>query len=207
MVGASTRNPQKRVEAQKRFPQAVPPRTSESPVMDASTPSGGLAACLPTPSAVSAAAFQRSASVPRRRNSTDSMLGRARPMKQAGIQMAHWSRTTCRYQRRQRGSDSRFTSNTDPTWERVMPWPPTMLGMAPTWCPMPQPWSRVKLLMGVLLSPPLPAMAAMAAMKAIRVKSMVGRAPLLNQDRNTFSTLGPSRNPSPSRSSCFSSCP
>ena len=116
MLGASTRNPHKRVEAQKRFPQALPPRIWEKPVMDASTPSGGLATCLPTPSAVSAAAFQRSASVPRRRNSTDNMLGSARPMKQVGIQMTHWSRTTCRYHRRQRGRDCRFTSNTDPTW-------------------------------------------------------------------------------------------
>ena len=62
---------------------------------------------------------------------------------------------------------------------------------------MPQPCSRVKLLMGVLLNPPLPAMAAMAAIKAIRVKSTVGRTPRLNQETNRFSTLGPSGYPSP----------
>ena len=64
-------------------------------------------------------------------------------MKQAGIQTKSWSRTTCRYQRRHLGNASSVTSNTLPTCDNWMSWPPTALGMAPTWCPIPQPWSRV----------------------------------------------------------------
>ena len=71
--------------------------------------------------AVIAAPFQSLASVPRLRNSTDRMLGSETPIRQATIHTHVWSRTTCRTQRRQRGSVFSFTSKTAPTWDSVTP--------------------------------------------------------------------------------------
>ncbi len=80
---------------------------------------------------------------PRFRNSTDNMLGSAKPIKQAGIQIPIWSRTTWRYQRFQRGNADSVGRNTVPTCDNWMFCPPKTLGMDPTCHPIPHPWSRV----------------------------------------------------------------
>src|ERR1700733_8501871 len=107
IVGASTRNPQKSVMYQTKWPQAGLP-------IDVVTRSRTAPAVKP------AATQPLDIDWPRFKNSTESMLGRARPKKQAGIQTAAWSRTTCRYQRFQRGNTSWVTRNTVPTCDNWM---------------------------------------------------------------------------------------
>src|ERR1700728_179327 len=81
IVGASTRNPQNRVRYQTRWPQ--PGLPIDVPTRSRTAPAVNPAATQPL-----------DITVPRLRNSTDSMLGSASPKKQAGIQTAVWSRTT-----------------------------------------------------------------------------------------------------------------
>ena len=77
-----------------------------------------------------------------RRNSSESMQGRARPMKLHSIQTATWSRTMWRNQPFQRSASSGVMGKTMPTCDSSIDRPPMALGIAPILAPMPQPLSR-----------------------------------------------------------------
>ena len=58
-----------------------------------------------------------------------------------------------------------MVGNTLPTWRNLISPPPTALGIAPTFAPMPKPLSRTQLVTVRLPSPPEPAVAASAPIR------------------------------------------